>query len=63
MISSKHILKDPEAFKLSLSHFMAVTTPSFPTIVMAMGKRAPRSGVAPFTSSKSPVVSWNMEGR
>lgn len=30
MISSKHILKDPEAFKLSLSPFIAPTTPSVP---------------------------------
>lgn len=58
MISSKHIVKDPEAFKLSLSHFIALTTPSLlKKKSMAMGDRTVRSGVAPLTSAKGYAVS------
>lgn len=51
MISSKLILKDPAAFKLSLSHFMAVTTLSQEKSV-ATGKHAPKSSETPCTSTK-----------
>ena len=38
MMSSKHILKGPEAFKLRLSHFMALTTLSLPRKVIGYGR-------------------------
>lgn len=62
MILSKHIVKDPEAFKLSLSHFMAPTTPSLPRKVNGRGRSDTTKQRGSSHLIRDRTVSWNMGG-
>lgn len=63
MISSKYIVKDAEAFKLCLSHFMALTTLSLARKVNGHGRSYTKEQCGSSHLIKGYTESWNMGGR